>query len=69
MTTVEELFGARTATVVENAISPQDARDLRAHAARHGYQRYGIVDVGALLAPDRGPWPPRVAMRTPWAGT
>lgn len=54
MTTLEDLFGARTALIVDDAIAPGLAADARAAFAPR-YARYGWIDRGrydVLEAPD-----------------
>ena len=44
MTTVEQLFGGRTAVVLPGAVEPAVAAELRERFARAGYTRYALAD-------------------------
>ena len=47
MTQIEDLFGARTAVIVEQAITAGMAADVRARLERAGYARYQLLDRGS----------------------
>lgn len=46
-TTIEQLFGGRTATVIDDAIGPTEAAAVRARLERTGYARYALIDRGS----------------------
>ena len=46
-TTLEQLFGARTTTVVPGVVDPTTAADLRRRFEQAGYARYGLLDRGS----------------------
>lgn len=46
-TSIEELFGARTALVVDGAVTAERAAEARARLERAGYQRYRLLDRGS----------------------
>lgn len=55
MTTLDELFVSRIATVVPEAVGPTLAAELRARFERTGYTRYALLDRGrydVLANPD-----------------
>ena len=47
MTSIEELFGARTALIVEDAITETRAAEVRARLEFAGYTRYRLLDRGS----------------------
>ncbi|MGE0547494.1 MAG: hypothetical protein AB7O24_28060 [Kofleriaceae bacterium] len=47
MTTLEQLFGARTATIVPDALGASEAARLRGELEAIGYQRYALLDRGS----------------------
>lgn len=55
MTTLDELFASRIATIVPEAVGPTLAAELRARLERTGYTRYALLDRGSydvLASPD-----------------
>ncbi len=55
MTTLEQLFGARTALIIPDAVGGAVAAALRARLDRAGYRRYPLLDRGSydeLKDPD-----------------
>ena len=55
VTTLDQLFASRIATVVPDAVGPSLAAELRARLDRAGYVRYALLDHGSYevaLAPD-----------------
>jgi len=46
-TTLEQLFGARTMTIVPEVVDATTAADLRRRFERAGYERYGLLDRGS----------------------
>jgi len=57
MTTLEQLFGGRTAAVVPDVIGPSLAAEARAQLERAGYTRYALLDRGSydVVAEPRAP--------------
>jgi hypothetical protein len=57
MTTLEQLFGGRTAVVIPDVIAPANAASLRERLERTGYHRYALLDRGSydVLADPREP--------------
>jgi len=57
MTTLEQLFGGRTAMVVDDVVGPSRAAEVRGRLARTGYTRYALLDRGSyeLLADPQEP--------------
>jgi hypothetical protein len=47
MTTIEALFGGRTAVVVDEVVGPSPAAQARARLERAGYRRYALLDRGS----------------------
>ena len=47
MTRLEDLFAARTAVIVPDAIGPTAATELRERFERLGYSRYALLDRGS----------------------
>ena len=47
MTTVEQLFGGRTAVIVPDVVAPALAGQARAALERAGYTRYALLDRGS----------------------
>ncbi|MGE0868420.1 MAG: hypothetical protein AB7P03_07660 [Kofleriaceae bacterium] len=47
MTTLDQLFGARTAMIVPDAVAAIDAARLRTRFETIGYRRYALVDRGS----------------------
>ena len=55
MTTLDELFASRIATVVPEVVGPTLAAEVRSRLDRAGYTRYALLDRGSYdvaLAPD-----------------
>jgi hypothetical protein len=55
MTTLAELFGGRTAVVIDDAVDPSTAGQVRERLARAGHARYALLDRGSydvLAAPQ-----------------
>ena len=57
MTTLEQLFGGRTATIVSDAVGPAVAAAARERLERAGYTRYALLDRGSydVLADPQQP--------------
>ena len=57
MTTVEQLFGGRTAVVVDDVVGPSRAGEIRTRLDRAGYARYALLDRGSygVLADPQEP--------------
>jgi len=54
-TTIEQLFGARTAVVVPDVVAPALAAEVRERLERAGYTRYALLDRGSydvLVEPE-----------------
>jgi hypothetical protein len=47
MTTIEQLFGGRTAVILPDVITPSLAAELRERLDRTGYTRYALLDRGS----------------------
>ncbi len=47
MSSIEALFGSRTAEILEAAVTPVLAAEVRARCERAGYTRYGLLDRGS----------------------
>lgn len=61
MSTLDELFGARAAVIVPDAIGAERAADVRARLERGGFHRYGLVDRGSYAWTDEVEEPALVA--------
>jgi hypothetical protein len=57
MTTLEQLFGGRTAVIIPDVIGPSHAAQARERLERAGYARYTLLDRGRydVLADPREP--------------
>lgn len=57
MTTLEQLFGSRTALIVPDVVGPGVAAEVRTRLERASYTRYALVDRGSydVLADPREP--------------
>jgi len=47
VTTVEQLFGGRTASVIDDVVGPSRAAEIRARLDHAGYTRYKLLDRGS----------------------
>ncbi|MBA3393416.1 MAG: hypothetical protein H0T89_12265 [Deltaproteobacteria bacterium] len=47
MSSIEALFGSRTAEILAAAVTPVLAAEVRARCERTGYTRYGLLDRGS----------------------
>lgn len=57
MTTIEQLFGARTALIIPDVVGPGVAAEVRERLARAGYRRHALLDRGSydVLTDPREP--------------